>query len=109
MSIFDVIRYPNIDIFDKESLHQLPRPLLEAWAKEITEYVEYPFTLDLKNPKNDFSTIAYNTVITASRGAQPYATGNSQGMLISVFQQRFTILLKKMIADYGTALWISDL
>ena len=102
MSIFDVIRYPNIDIFDKESLHQLPRPLLEAWAKDIICHIVYPFTLDLKNPKNDFSTIAYNTVITASRGAQPYATENSQGILLGIYKSQFTNLLKKMIAEYET-------
>ena len=104
MTNFDVIRYPNIDIFDRESLHQLPRPLLEAWAAEIIKYVEYPFTLDLKNPKNDFSTIAYNTVITASRGSQPYANNTSQGILIKIFQKQFTFLLKKMIAEYGNEL-----
>ena len=98
MSLFDIIRYPTVDILDSESLHQLPRPLLEAWAAEITRSVEYPFTLYLKNPGVDFSTIAYNTVILSSR--KRGATANAQSILTQMYQIQFTKLLMKMLAEY---------
>ena len=100
MSLFDVIRYPKIDIFKRESLHQLPRPLLEAWAAEITKDIVYPFALDLKNPRNDFSTIAYNTVITAYQ-SNP-TTYQSRYITMKMYQDQFTNLLMKMIAEYDS-------
>ena len=99
MTIFDTIRFPNPDIFDKDDLDKLPRGLLELWTIEITKDVKYPFDLDITDLRNDFSKIAYNTVITkvASIRATDFTT---ETILISSCKKQFTDLLKKMMGEF---------
>jgi hypothetical protein len=38
MSIFDVIKYPDIDIQSKEDLSQLPKEVIEKWHARLVEH-----------------------------------------------------------------------
>jgi len=107
MTIFDTIRYPNPDIFSKSDLDKLPRGLLELWVVEITKGVKYPFDLDITDLRNDFSMIAYNTVITKVSSIRS-TNFTTETILISACKKQFTDLLKKMMGDFGNDFSISD-
>ena len=99
MTVFDTIRFPNPDIFDKDDLDKLPRGLLELWAAEITKDVKYPFDLDITDLRNDFSKIAYNTVITKVSATRT-TNFKSETILISICKKQFTDLLKRMLGEF---------
>jgi hypothetical protein len=99
MTIFDTIRFPNPDIFDKDDLDKLPRGLLELWVVEITKGVKYPFDLDITDLRNDFSKIAYNTVITKVSATRT-TNFKSETILIGACKKQFTDLLKKMLGEF---------
>lgn len=100
MTIFDTIRFPNPDIFNKDDLDKLPRELLEHWTTEITRGVKYPFDLDITDLRNDFSKIAYNTVITKVLAIRT-TNFQTETILINACKKQFTDLLKRMLGEYG--------
>jgi hypothetical protein len=100
MTVFDIIRFPNINIYHKSDLDKLPRELVEQWILEITKDVDYPFALDIKDPRNSFSGIAYNTAILRARAG--YSTGKTQSFMMKMYREQFTNLLMKMLGEYDS-------
>jgi hypothetical protein len=100
MTIFDTIRTPNPDITDNEELKLIPRPVLEAWIAACLEEKDqsYPTELNLQDPRNDFSIIIANILHTRLSAYDSWKTRCIKNQL---WKQRFTDILKKMIADYN--------
>jgi len=103
MTIFDAIRFPNIDILNKKELDKLPRGLLELWATVITQDIKYPFDLDVKDVRNDFSKIAYNTVLTKVRASRT-VNFTSKIILFDACKKQLTDTLKRMLGEYESPL-----
>ncbi len=99
MTIFDTLRFPNIDIYDKEELDKLPRDLLEEWAAECIKDTDSVYQVDVKDPQNDFSIIAFNAAHTKI-SSQCYLSATTKIVLSEMFKRQFTKDLKRRLAEY---------
>jgi len=100
MTIFDTLRFSNPDIANNNDLKNIPREILETWIAECIEDVNYPFELNLKDKRNDFSVIIYNIMLTKIKETSYTARWDTIDILIGLHKKRFTNSLKKIIAAY---------
>jgi hypothetical protein len=101
MTVFDLIRFPNIDIFNNNDLRLLPRSLLEAWVGKCLEGVDYTQDLNLSDPRNNFGIIMFNIVVLKSR-ENSFGIGTTEQALNRIYTRCFTDLLRKMLGKYDT-------
>ena len=95
MTIFDVIRFPNPDIYSKD-INKLPRDLLEKWVIKCANSMGHS-TINVKNII-DFSGII-NYLISSS-SFDTYRSIYSQETIENIHKKEATAELKKMIAEY---------
>lgn len=99
MTVFDVLRFPRIDIFVKGDLDQLPHRLVEEWATAIISEVNYPFDINVKDTRNNFAGIAYNVALTKSKNER-YVTLETKSMLLGIYKKQLTDKLMSMLAEF---------
>lgn len=99
MTIFDKLRFSDIDIFQKSDLDKLPSGVVEIWINDITKDIKYPYTIDLTDPRTDISKIVYNTSFICASN-QTYSNRDTRELLVLVYKKRFTNLLAKILADF---------
>ena len=112
MTIFDTLRYSNIDISNEDELQKLPRPLLEAWAEEITTGYNRTGYVSIRHPQINFSSLARHSAAHRALKACPgsaFKANVTQHLFEEIYKEQFTVLLKKMIAEYDTEVSISNL
>ena len=103
MSLFDTIRFSNIDISNNDELKKLPRPLLVAWMKEITTGMDWAKVIDYTKPDLNVAGLAHSVGFYLAHQSQPYANGTiTFDVLKDIYLKQFTFILKKMIAEYET-------
>lgn len=99
MTIFDTLRYLDIDIYNKEELDKLPRGLLEEWAAECVKDTDPVYVIDLKDQRNDFSAVAFNAA-HMKISLQNYLSETTKIFLSEMFKRQFTKDLKRRIGEY---------
>lgn len=98
MSLFDVLKYPNVDILDEDMLRTLPRPLLETWARELIN--EYNLDLDLTDESYIFSETPRMAAHRYLWDYSPFLSRSSRYTIIDFLYEKFRKRLKEMIAEY---------
>lgn len=101
MTVFDSIRFHNIDIFNEDELRQLPRPLLEAWIGNCLIGVDYPHELNLSDPRNCFGVIIFNIIVLRSK-AYSFGISSTEAALSKIYTREYSLLLRKMLGEYDT-------
>lgn len=92
MTIFDIIRYPVIDIFDNEEIDKIPREIVMPWVNRI---VSAAFSnAYFKCHKHSDFCLFISMAVTRSCLEPPYSCS------VDSWKEEYTNILRKMIIEY---------
>ena len=99
MSLFDIIKHAGIDIYSEEELLKLPLDVMHKWIIDSSQYIDYPYPIDLNNVNNKYSVIIQNVVGIASHKVSRGGYRTEELMDI-MFKTYFTGTLLKSLSEF---------
>jgi hypothetical protein len=97
MSLFDVIRYPITDIFDKVEVGKLPREISIPWLEECYDFLGNT-DRDPTSLKNAVSASTWVHLLVIKAASEHEDTGREE--YAEALKGLFTVWLRKRIEDY---------